>query len=515
MRWSKIIISLFLIIVVGVLFFLQYKFKSSVINAIDNGVPSNIELKYAQINANVFSGNVELDSFSAKLLNLDSNVISTLNTNKLKVTGFSLWQFIFNKTISIDNIIFNNPNLHYYQNQQEQHRPKDSTANKKFEKVITIAKFSIVNGSFKINGNKEDSLLVSMDSIYLTLNGISTNAEKLKQKIPFDYQDYQLKAKQLFFNMNEYETLKIENLAIENNKLNLANLFIKPKFTKEELSAKIAVERDYIQLHIPELTLGEFDFGFNNDKFYVASETSKIIKPNLIIYRDKRVADDKSIKKMYSKILRDLSFDLAISTLKIKQGYINYAERVENTNESGKIFFKNINANLTNLSNSYKKGEKTKISINSHFMGKAPMNLDISFDVNNKQDNFLVSGQFKNFNAKIANTFFESNLNAKAEGEIEQIFFTFDGNNFNSKGDLKMKYKEFKFEILNRKNEVNKLFTAIGNLFINDGSKSDKDGYRHGKIAVERDKTKSFFNYLWINVEDGLKSALTGKGEKE
>ncbi|NEW79572.1 MAG: hypothetical protein GZ086_09140 [Gelidibacter sp.] len=515
MSRSKKIISIFLIIVVGFFFFLQYKFKSSVINAIDTKLPSNIELKYAQINANVFSGNVELDSFSAKLLNSDSNVISTLNANKLKVSGFSLWQFIFNKTISIDDIIFDNPNLQYDQKQQEQHRPKDSTANKQFEKTITIDKFSIVNGSFKVNGNKEVSILMRMDSINLTLNGISTNAEKLKQKIPFNYKDFQMKSKQFFLNLSNYEELKIEALAIENEKINLKNLFITSKFTKEELSKKIVVERDHFDLHIPELAMNKLNFGFNNNKFYVIVDSSKIIKPNLIVYRDKRVADDKSIKKMYSKILRDLSFDLAISTLKIKQGSINYKERVEDTNEAGEIFFNNVNATLNNLSNTYKEGGKTKVTVSSNFMGKAPMNLNISFDVNNKQDQFLASGQFKNFNAKIVNTFFESNLNAKAEGEIEQIFFTFNGNNFNSNGDLKMKYNEFKFEILNKKNRVNKFLTAIGNIFVNDGSKADKDGYRHGEIKVERNKNKSFFNYLWINVEDGLRSTLTGKGEKE
>jgi hypothetical protein len=78
-----------------------------------------------------------------------------------------------------------------------------------------------------------------------------------------------------------------------------------------------------------------------------------------------------------------------------------------------------------------------------------------------------------------------------------------------------MKYKEFKFEILNQKNRVNKFLSAIGNLFVNDGSKTDEDGFRHGKIEVKRNQNKSFFNYLWINVESGLISTLTGDGEKE
>jgi len=513
MRWSKKIISIFLIIIVGSLFFLQYKFKSKVINAIDYKLPSNIKLNYAQISANVLTGSVELDNFSAKVLNSDKHIVTLLNAKSLNVTGISLWKFAINKTVSIKNIILNNPNLQYYQ--QEQLEPKDSTTNTQFDKAITIDKISFINGTLKVNKNKEDALLlISLDSIYFTLNELSTNPHKLKENIPFNYKDFQMKSKQFFLNMNSYEALSIEALAIENDKINLKNLLITSKFTKEALSAKIVAERDLLELHIPELAINKLNFGYNYNKFFVTAGSSEIMKPTLIIYRDKRVEDDMRIKKMYNKMLRDLPFDLSISALKINQGYISYAERVENTDEAGKIFFKNVHANLTNLSNSYKKGEKTKISVNSNFMGKAPMNLDISFDVNDKQDYFLVSGQFKNFNAKIANTFFEYNLNAKVEGEIEQLFFTFNGNNLNSKGDLKMKYKAFKFEILNKKNRVNKLLTTIGNMFINDGSKTDKDGYRHGEIEVERDKTKSFINYLWINVEDGLKSTLTGKGDK-
>ncbi len=512
MHWFKKMIGIFLIIIVGSLFFLQYKFKSEIINAIDTKLPSNIKLEYAQINANVFKGNVELDSFSAKLLNSDKHLVTLLNAKSFSITGFSLWKFALNKTIAIENIILNNPNLQYYQQQLES---KDATTNKQFDKAIIIDKISVINGTLKVNKNKEDTLLISLDSIYITLNKLSTNTNKLKEKIPFNYKDFQLKSKQFFINMSSYEELRIEDLAIENDKINLKNLFITSKFTREELSAKIAVEHDHLELQIPEIVINKLNFGYNSIKFFITSGSSEIIKPNLIIYRDKRVADDMTIKKMYSKMLRDLSFDLTISALKINQGYVSYAERVEKTNEAGKIFFNHVNANLTNLSNSYKKGEKTEISVNSNFMGKAPMNLDISFDVNNKQDNFLASGQFKNFNAKIANTFFENNLNAKAEGEIEHISFAFNGNNFNSEGDLKMKYKEFKFELLNKRNKVNKLLTTLGNIFINDGSKTDEDGYRHGKIKAKRDETKSFTNYLWINVEDGLKSTLTGKGDKK
>lgn len=81
---------------------------------------------------------------------------------------------------------------------------------------------------------------------------------------------------------------------------------------------------------------------------------------------------------------------------------------------------------------------------------------------------------------------------------------------------MKMKYDDFKFNILRKKSsKVNKFLTAIGNIFIKDGDKNtNPEGFRYGDIEAERDPTKSFFNYLWINVKSGVISTLTGNGEK-
>jgi hypothetical protein len=79
-----------------------------------------------------------------------------------------------------------------------------------------------------------------------------------------------------------------------------------------------------------------------------------------------------------------------------------------------------------------------------------------------------------------------------------------------------MNYENFRFRVLKKdRMGVNKLLTFVGNIFTNDGSRTDKSGYRYGEIYAERDNTKSFFNYLWINVMDGIVSTLTGNGKKD
>ncbi|MDB4293235.1 hypothetical protein N9954_07470, partial [Maribacter sp.] len=96
------------------------------------------------------------------------------------------------------------------------------------------------------------------------------------------------------------------------------------------------------------------------------------------------------------------------------------------------------------------------------------------------------------------------------------MYFTISGNAVSSQGDMKMKYQDFKFDVLDKDRlKVNKVLTAIGNIFINDGSKTDANGYRYGNMEVERETNKSFYNYLWLNVRDGMVNTLTGNGKKE
>ena len=117
--------------------------------------------------------------------------------------------------------------------------------------------------------------------------------------------------------------------------------------------------------------------------------------------------------------------------------------------------------------------------------------------------------------AETINPFLESQANVRALGRIHEMYFTIHGNDFESTGEMKMKYENFKFSILDEDQlGINKTLSTLVNILTNDGSKTDANGYRYGDIVVERDRTKSFFNYLWLNTKDGLKNTVVGNGKK-
>src|SRR5690606_22311625 len=108
--------------------------------------------------------------------------------------------------------------------------------------------------------------------------------------------------------------------------------------------------------------------------------------------------------------------------------------------------------------------------------------------------------------------FMEPNLNVQLNGEVNKTYFTINGNDHTSLIDLKLQYDHFNIAILKQNGkEKNKFLSAVVNLFVSKDSNNKSNEFRHGNAKdVERDKTKSVFNYLWINIKAGLLNAMTG-----
>lgn len=227
--------------------------------------------------------------------------------------------------------------------------------------------------------------------------------------------------------------------------------------------------------------------------------------PSLEIYRDKLVVDDLKTKPLYSKMLRDLSFELTVDSLKITDGKIKYEERQNAENMGGSINFENLNAEMANVSNTYKSPTKTEIKIKSNFMGKTPITVNWSFDVQNTEDQFQFRAEVGQLVAERLNSFTEPNLKVMLEGNTNKTYFTIDGNNTSSTIDMKINYSDFKVTLLQKDGkDKNKFLSTIANIFISKNSEKKDEFYKEGKANATRNKSKSVFNFLWINVKEAL-----------
>lgn len=476
-----------------------------------------MDLSYRSIKTNILSGKVILQDLVLNVSNRDTVLDHTfLKAQGLEINGLDYVQLYFNKTIYLETLTLKEPNFRYY---PFNHVPKTEHPKKGisgFSKTIFVQKLRVDDGNFYLFQQGKESIKMAIESFNLQLLEGQTDSELITERIPFSFKDYRLEAHKIFVNMGVFETLNTSKVIISPKYSQINNIILATKYSKEELTSHLSVERDHVDLTIPKSEITELNFGFKSDRFFITAFEGRLYSPNLEIFRDKRLPDDLREKPLYSELLRELPMGINITDLSIKDGYVAYEEKIEDTGQAGKLYFEQLVARINQIDNTHESEKKTTIKAAAKIMGDGKLDLTWGFHIQNPADTFTVSGSVMDLDSEKLSTFLKPNLRVKAKGTIDAMYFNFWGDAKKSQGDMKMRYHNFRFEVLDRDRlKINKFLTFIGNIFVNDGSKADEHGFRFGEIETERDGNKSFFNYLWQNMESGILDTLTGDGKKD
>ena len=512
---KKLLLGLGIVIAVvaAALYFLNNYLENQLKDIIETKLPASINLTYEELDIDSWAGNAKLKNATVNFLTADTLPSSQVKNATVVLLGLDHWDYFKNKHIHFDKINIHADRLSHYLS-KSQEKAKDSTSAKeeldKIDRQFYIEKFHLETGYIELLSPKSDSVLLYTARFDLQLEDLSSNGVESITK-PFDYSAVLIKSDSIFFKVSPYETLQIAKVSWDGDNLNLDSLRLKTVPSRAELSKEIKVEKDHYDLQIPHISVHDLKYGNYEDDFFVNAALMQIDQPDLNLFRDKRLPDDYSFKPLYSKMLRDLPINLMIDSVKINQATLVYTERVNSSKDPGQIRFSSLNAAIFNLGNTYKLGEKkTQIDIDAVFMSHAPITVDWEFDVQNTDDQFKLNGSILNLDAQQLNRFTSPNLGVDLSGKLNQAYFSIYGNNVDAHIDMKMKYDAFKVEIRNQKKHKKKwLASTVANIFIAKTSKREDDGFKEGSGEVSRIQYKSFFNYLWLNLKEGLLKVLT------
>lgn len=484
--------------------------KKKLESLINTGLPDHITSSYEELSIHTLDGSILLKNPTLTILNKENSVKHTfIKAENLTISDLSYWDYIFKNKIHVGKITLKNPNIAFYKDKVvAEKNTKDSDP--QLDHSIFVDRLEVTHAKVAIFEKGKDSTRLYTKDLSIAMDRIVVDKKSLQQKIPLKYNNLKIEGDSLFVKTNAYDNFTVKDFSLRDNNIALKQVRFYTKYSKSELSRIIKVERDHYDLAIKSILIQNFDFGYNNENlFFAKSESVSLDTPNLDIYRDKLVADDESIKPLYSRLLRELPFHLTINSMKVNDGFLKYEEKVHEENKGGSIEFKNLEADISNLSNTYKSPEKTDIKINALFMDTAPLSVDWSFEVQNPQDHFVFKANLGKLDAEKMNLFTEPNLNVRLEGEANKTYFTIDGNNHNSTTDLKINYSDFRVTVLQKGGKKkNKLLSAVVNIFVSKNSESKQEKFKEGIGEATRDKTKSVFNLLWISVKSALQKTI-------
>jgi hypothetical protein len=500
--WTLGTITLFIVLYSAVHIYV----KGRIAQALKTELVSTLQVEYEELSLNLLSSHLSLENITF----MHQSVLNTAKIGSLSLDGFGYLEYFRHGTVSIDLVKIDGVIAKF--------QTKDTTATEKptpsnFKEKIAIQNFQLLDADLKLVDRKTDSLLFSAEAIGIGVNDVKLSSNTVQDQIPFTYSSYTLAATSIKTALGPYENLHIDALNSDGEVV-LKGVELKTKYTKGALQKHISKERDWICLKIPEVTLSKFDFKIEQDSLNVKIPSVVIKGLALEMYRNKLMPDDYTLTDMFGKTIRNLPFGLTIPCLLVENGSVSYSELVSPTTKPGELIFTEVTSVMKNISSVGSK--PLTIKNKAKIMGAAPIELDWSFYEENGKHLFQASGVITNFNTEELDAFLRPNLRAEAKGTIDALYFTISGDEYVSSGDIKMNYSDFSFVVLKKDRlGVNKFLTTVVNIFTNDGSTTDEYGFRHGQIKVERDPTKSFFNYLWINVKDGILHTMVGNGKKE
>ena len=372
---------------------------------------------------------------------------------------------------------------------------------------LNLENFDLVNAGisvFKANGEKS----MSVAELNASVSHFLMNQETSKNKLPFTYQDYKISGKQFFYDAGSYYHLTLSAFNLTPANVDVQYFAMKPKVTRSEFVKMIPMENDLFNLSANRVQLSGLQWKFERDQPDVMIKNAKFSRVDANIFRSKIPKDNPKEKPLYSKLLRSIKFPLVVENLNLVQSKLVYEEDKPDTNGPGKVIFTDFNMNVKNLNSNKKKREPTKvaIAINCRFMDASPMKVNWDFDTANMRDDFTIRGSIGTLPAEDITPFIKPYMNITATGTITSLAFDFKGNNDRMTGKFRIKHQDLKVNLLDKDTKKKKnILSAVANLLV----KKDSEKFPESvDVDVERNKQRSFFNYYWKGIEDGLKKTL-------
>ena len=327
-----------------------------------------------------------------------SGIYSKVRT--IEIRDFKIWNLLFSDKLKAKSITLERPELIVYKN-KEKASILESVVDP-FDKIISVSNVFLRNGDLKMINVTNGKVFLSVKNIQLELDDILITESILDNKIPFEFKDYKVSCDSIYYHSNAFYNIRTRKVNATKADIYIDNFEVIPQYSRRRFITKIPMERDLYTTFCKSIAANKIDWGFKEEDFFFHCNAVTINQAVANVYRSKEPVDNSEKRHLYSKLLRDLKFDLKVDTLKIQNSKVEYEEEKSSKIGPGKLSFGNFNLTATDICSGFKKEQKSdiKIKIYCRFMNASPLTVNWRFNVMDKSDGFRISGRLSNFDTE-------------------------------------------------------------------------------------------------------------------
>jgi hypothetical protein len=236
---------------------------------------------------------------------------------------------------------------------------------------------------------------------------------------------------------------------------------------------------------------------------------------SLHIFRDKSVPHD-SVDRTHDypmEAIMNLPIPVYIKKIRIRNSYIEYKEKNEKSDSSGKVAFFHVQATIeqvTNMPEYIRKNNQMLVRFQSDFLNASPFSAQIHMQLNDRRGIFSLDARLGEMDAPVLNVLLKPIALAELDkGKINGLRYHLDATNTRGRGRLSFEYENLSVKLLKKDDNKNKYKTKVlptlAAGFLVKDSNPQHGKTRLGNVDYTRDIHRSIFNLMWKSLFAAIK----------
>ena len=235
--------------------------------------------------------------------------------------------------------------------------------------------------------------------------------------------------------------------------LSLDSFYYRPVMDRDSFNRMNQFQKDYIQAKTGRIIIRNLDIEeLLADTIFRASAI-EINRPDLYIYKDKRLPFDFSkIKPLPVDMLKGLKFGINLDTILLKNGFIQYSEFNPKTQKVAIVDLPHTEAELTNIKNiDLGPTDSLKLRAYTRLLDSTRISLHHRESYTDTLSGFIYSVRVSPFNLTALNQFLPEIASAKIiTGRLDTLRIRAIAREYIALGYINMHYRDLKIQYLNK-----------------------------------------------------------------
>ncbi|KUJ57535.1 AsmA family protein [Chryseobacterium aquaticum] len=288
---------------------------------------TNYKVSYKSLSVDLGTGNILATGITVNNKNPQNiSVIGFQGTiDTLKISRFGIYDAIFNKVISSNDLLLAKPNLNIILA-----KPKDIKTDKE-QNPVNFENIKISNGTIQVFKHTKQKLL-AVNDLDLFVENLQLTEETLESKLPVTFDRYSIKGKDVFFQSADIYTINVNKITTTNGQVSVDGFYLKPIIDLGQFIKKYPKKKQLIAATIQKMDFKDVLLKDNK----VSLKNAVFQNPDIVIYTTNAISD---------KVKKPVGFELDLEDFKFN----NATLQVNKPNGNKLLFAKNVNLNIKKI----------------------------------------------------------------------------------------------------------------------------------------------------------------------